>query len=224
MLTITEIKKTFHHYRLNKILSYLYINKFPSDDYFKSRSYYEIVLNQYIKADNYINIYSNKVDLSLLHTDINILPDLLGKNGKNIIRTKGNPEYVFKERDIVIFIYKTKINGISDRCKIHFYKNKVFLVNHNYQLINEKDKIYVIKAVKHKYLNTDNLNIDILNSKIIDNNNSMIFIDDFMGLKISYFSNIESEWFIDMSLEIEAKNESKNAKIRLREKHFVANI
>ena len=55
-------------------------------------------------------------------------------------------------------------------------------------------------------------------------NNNIIFIDDLMGLKISYFSDNESEWFIDMSLEIKANNELKNAEILLKEKHFFANI
>lgn|GEM_PF-5904229 len=77
MLTITEIKKTFHLNRLNKILSYLHINKFPSDNYFKSKAYYAIVLDQYIKGENYINIFSNKIDLSSLKTDINILPRII---------------------------------------------------------------------------------------------------------------------------------------------------
>lgn len=224
MSTITEVKKAFYHYRLFKIFSYLHIIEFSSENYFKSRAYYENILQQYIKADNYINIFLKKTDLRSLHTDIDILPYLLGKSIKNIIRIKGNPEYVFKEKDISIFVYKRKINGIKDRCKIHFYKNKVFFVNHNYPSINEKDKTYVIQAVEHKYLNANDFNIDIPNCKIIDNNNSMIFIDDLVGLKISYFSNQESEWFIGMSLEIKAKNELKNAKIRLREKHFVANI
>ena len=48
----------------------------------------------------------------------------------------------------------------------------------------------------------------------------MISIDDFMGLKVSYFSSKKSEWFIDMSLEVIKKNELENAKI----KRFNANI
>ncbi|WP_426672087.1 hypothetical protein ACPPVU_12730 [Mucilaginibacter sp. McL0603] len=206
------------------MFSFLNINKFPNKKYLKSRGYYENILEQYIELENYINIFSNKIDLRSLPTDINILPDLLGKNVKDIIRTKGNPEYAFQEKDISIFVYKRNINGLDNRSKIHFYKNKVFLVNHSYPSINEQEKIYVIKAVEHKYLNANNLNFDIRNCKIIDNNNSIIFIDDLMGLKISYFNNYESEWFTDMSSEIKANNELKSAEIRLKEKHFIDNI
>jgi len=206
------------------MFSFFNINKFPNKKYRQSRGYYENILEQYIELENYINIFSTKIDLRSLPTDINILPDLLGKNVKDIIRTKGNPEYAFQEKDISIFVYKRNINGLDNRCKIHFYKNKVFLVNQNYPSINEQEKIYVIKAVEHKYLNANNLNFDIRNYKIIDNNNSIIFIDDFMGLKISYFNNYESEWFIDMSSEIKANNELKNAEIGLKEQYFIANI
>src|SRR5271154_7219612 len=207
MLAITWKIKAFNYQRLYNMFSYLNINKFPNKKYLKSRGYYENILEQYIEVENYINIFSKKIVLRSLPTDINILPDLLGKNVKDIIRTKGNPEYAFHEKDISIFVYKRNINGIDNRCKIHFYKNKVFLVNQNYPSINEQQKIYVIKAVEHKYLNANNLDFDIRNYKIIDNNNSIIFIDDFMGLKISYFNNYEAEWFIDMSLEIKANNE-----------------
>jgi hypothetical protein len=224
MLAITEKKRTFIHQRLYKMFSYFNINRFPNKKYLKSRGYYENILEQYIEPENYINIFSNKIALRSLPTDIDILPDLLGKNVKDIIRLKGNPEYIFQEKDISIFIYKKNINGIDNRSKIHFYKNKVFLVNHTYPSITEQEKIYVIRAVGHKYLNTNNLNTDIRNYKIIDKNNNIIFIDDLMGLKISYFSDNESEWFIDMSLEIKANNELKNAEILLKEKHFFANI
>jgi len=50
--------------------------------------YYESILKQYIKAANYINIFPKKIDLNSLHTDIDILPDLLGKDVKFIIRKK----------------------------------------------------------------------------------------------------------------------------------------
>jgi len=54
----------------------------------KSMIYYESILKQYIKAANYINIFPKKIDLNSLHTDIDILPDLLGKDVKFIIRKK----------------------------------------------------------------------------------------------------------------------------------------
>jgi hypothetical protein len=206
------------------MFSYFNIDKFPHKKYLKSRGYYENILEQYIELENYMNIFSSKIVLRSLPTDINILPDLLGKNVKDIIRAKGNPKYALKEKDITIFVYKRSINGLDNRTKIHFYKNKVFLVNQNYPSISEQEKIYVIKAVEHKYLNANNLNFDIRNHKIIDNNNSILFIDGIMGLKISYFYNYESEWFIDMSAEIKANNELKNAEIKLKEQHFIANI
>jgi hypothetical protein len=224
MSTIIEMKKAFHHYGLFKILSYLNINQFSSKSYVRSWAYYENILQQYIKAANYLNIFSKKIDLKAIRTDIDILPHFLGKSYKNILRIKGNPEYFFKEKDICIFVYKRKINGLNDRCKIHFYKNKVFLVNHYYPSTKAKDKIYVIKSVGYKYLNSTDFNIDITNCKIIDNNNNMIFIDDIIGLKVSYISNKDSEWFKGMLLEIEATDEIKNAKIKSQEKRFIASI
>jgi len=119
--------------------------------------YYESILKQYIKAANYINIFPKKIDLNSLHTDIDILPDLLGKDVKFIIRKKWYPDYVFNEKNVSIYIYKRKINGINDRLKIHFYKNIVFFVNHNFTSINEKNKSYVIKAVQNKYVNNSKL-------------------------------------------------------------------
>ena len=107
------------------MFSYFNIDKFPHKKYLKSRGYYENILEQYIELENYMNIFSSKIVLRPLPTDINILPDLLGKNVKEIIRTKGNPKYALKEKDITIFVYKRSINGLDNRTKIHFYKNKV---------------------------------------------------------------------------------------------------
>jgi len=192
--------------------------------YFNKRSYYyNALLNQYVEVDKYISLYKDTDTLTALHTDIRIMPNLLGRNIQFVNLVYGKPLFFFTEKNITVFIYKWKLNNIKVRCEIHFYMDQVFFVNHNFQSQIGQERDFVIKSILKKYLAPADA-YDLTDKKIVDRNHNMLVVSELMGLKINYFSAKSSEWFKKMSSEIEAKIQVRKTLDQLNERRFLAHI
>lgn len=220
MITIALTKRFQYLFKIGQALSDLKKKTFLNAGYSKSSEYYTAVLNQYLNFGSYLNIFSKASNLNSIQTNIDIQSDILGADIKSIIGKNGKPDFVFSENKLTIYLYKWKFNGLKIRCEIHFYNNKAFLVNYNYNILSNTEKDYVIKTIAQKYLNQDTGNLNIQNSKIIDKNNNMLFINDLLDYKVTYFSNKESGWLLGLTNEINEKKKKEIVKTRLAEKRF----
>jgi hypothetical protein len=191
--------------------------------YDKRSYYYKILLSQYVKVDKYISMYKDTDALTSLHTDINIMPNLLGRNMRFVRMVHGKPWLLFTENNITVFIYKRKLNNIKVRYEIHLYMGQVFFVSHNYQSLVGQEKDFVVKSILKKYLDSTSI-YNLMDKKIMDTDHNMICISDIMGLKINYLGTKESEWYNKMSSDIEDEIEATNALNQLKEQQFIAHI
>jgi len=225
MLTV-PLRKNFYYYHSigSQVLSGFGKKIFSGDNYFGRRNYYKAILNQYSNFCSYTNIVNDTVNLNSIPGNIDIQPNILGADTKSVRAKYGKPVFVFNDNKITIFIYKWKFNKLKTRCEVHFYNKTAFLVSYNYSQLTNSQKNYVIKTVAHKYTGTDG-EIDIRNCKIIDKNNNMLGVSDFLeGLKVTYLLAKESGWYLDLTADINRKMEKLNTQIRLADQLFYKNI
>lgn len=221
MLLTASQKRFYDYFNRTQALSDLNKRIFSNNSYFGSRAYYRAVLNQYVNLNSYLSIYEYSTDLNSLPTYIDIQPNMLGVTTKNIISSHGNPTFVFNENKLTIFVYKWKVNGSKTRCEVHFYNDKAFLVNYNYNRLSFSEKEYILKTFSEKYLDQIVTDPDIRAFKIIDKNDNLFYINDWLeGFKINYLCSKKSDWYENMTADIEAKKDKVTAKIRLAEKRF----
>jgi hypothetical protein len=186
-----------------RIISVLGHAIFSSGKTKQRTAYFNASLAEYVNLNNYINLSFNADSLNSAYANIEISADTLGHDNKDIILQYGAPDFIFTDNKLKIFVYSRLLNKLKIRYEIHFYANKVFLLNQTYRHIDVEDKKYLIKSTLGKYLVKD---ANILHWKAIDSYNNITFITDYLlGLKISFLSNKESGWFAGMKSEIEAE-------------------
>ena len=223
MATITPPKNLNYYFRKGHILSD--IGKIFSASYYSNKAYYKDVLTQYINFSTYINIFNSTAEFGSIHTDVEIQPNILGATTKDVVAIHGKPNLIFTEQKLTIYVYKWKFNGFKTRCEIHLYNNKAFLVNYIHNQLDTVDKGYIVKALTCKYSSQQNGLVDLFNNKIVDQNNNVVFINDYaQGFKVTYLSNIESDWYEAMAAEVNAKKERQQAKVMSAEKSFLSKI
>jgi hypothetical protein len=146
-------------------------------------------MNVDVSLSSYIKLFLTSSDLISIPSTIEIEPKTLGCNIDNIILIYGEPDYIFNDNKLKIFVYSRRLNTLKIRYEIHFYNNKVFLVNNVYRQLSIEDKNYLIISTIGKYITQDLNTIGIFDSKITDDNNDSVFISNFLcGLKITYLS------------------------------------
>ncbi|MGZ3766493.1 MAG: hypothetical protein ACXVB0_14840 [Mucilaginibacter sp.] len=225
MGTIASPKDFYSYFKKGHFLSDLGKKIFSGNYYHGNTAYYKAVLSQYVNFTSYINIFNNTINLGSIHTEMDVQPDVLGAQAKDLVDRYGKPNFIFTEKDLAVFVYKWKFNGLKTRCEIHFYKNKAFLVNYIYNQLDKTEKDYIISTITRKYLSQYVNEVNLDSTKIVDNNNNVLFINDFlMGFKVTYLSNIESDWFEAMAGEVNTKRARIDAKIRFGEKSFFNRI
>lgn len=197
---------------------------FSGNNYFGRNAYYRAILYQYANFGSYLNIFNSSVNLRPIDTDIEIQPTIFGADTRAVLSKYGKPVFVLNESKLTIFVYKMKFNGMKTRCEIHFYNNTVFLINYHYSQLTATEKNCIIKTISDKYIN-QGMDDDIRNSKIIDRNNNILYINDILeGINITYLGNKESVWHRDLITEIDARKEKQNNKIKLEKKLFYNSI
>ena len=198
---------------------------FSSNFYYSTTAYYKAILSQYVNFAHYIDIYKETISLGSIQTQIDIQPDILGANARRVMAKHGKPDFIFNENDLSVFVYKWKFNGMKTRCEVHLYKQKAFMVNYIYNQLDKSEREYVMGTICNKYLDKYVNEIDFAGTKISDRNHNVLFVGDYMlGLKVTYMSNCESDWFEGMMAEVNMKTARNEARIRIGEKRFYKSI
>ena len=193
----------YYYLKGRKVISDLNDTLFSSNKTKERNAYFKASLTEYFNLDSYIRLLYKTAELNPVYTNVDIEPDTLGCDNKDVLLKYGKPDFIFNNNKLKIFVYGRMLNKLKIRYEIHFYDNKVFLLSQTYRHINSEDKNYLITSTIAKYSVRD---VNILNCKITDNNNNVALISDYLhGLRISYLSNRESGWFAGMTREIDAK-------------------
>jgi hypothetical protein len=193
--------------------------------YYSNTNYYKAILGQYVNFSSYIGIYNNSLKLNTVHTESDVQPSVLGCEAKAVVNRFGKPDFVFNENNLSVFVYKWKLNGIRTRCEVHLYKHKAFLVNYIYNNLEKSQRDYIGDSITAKYLSQYTSGVDLMTTKISDKNSNILFMDNFlMGLKVTYLSNCESDWFEAMGNFAEEKKAKHEEKMRINEKRFFNRI
>jgi hypothetical protein len=225
MGTIAYPRNVYSYIKKGHIISNFTKKIFSTSTYYSNTSYYKAVLGQYVNFGNYISIYKGTINLRSIQTDTDVQPGILGADARHVIAMHGKPEFIFSEKDLSIYVYKWKLNGLKTRCEVHMHKNKAFMVNYIYNQLDVSERDYVIKSITKKYLDQYQHEVDLLNSKISDKNNNVLFVDDFLvGLKVSYLSNCESDWYETMMAYVNDKASRDAVRARISEKRFFNKI
>lgn len=192
--------------------------------YLDKRSYYHSVLsNQYIEVDKYVSLCKDTDNLAPVYSEVNILPDLLGRDIEFVKMVYGKPLFSLTEKNITIFIYKRKLSDIKVRYEIHSYMDRVFFVCHNYQTLIKQERDFVIRSILKKYL--DSADVDgLTDKKIVDKSHNMLIVNELMGLKINYLCTKNSEWFSKMLAEIKDRIQALETRSQIKERRFLARI
>ena len=207
---------------LSPVLS---LYKSSTAKHFNSDSYYNSIIGLPYKIENYIRLSRRIIDLSPLFTNTTIQPNLLGRDVKEIFKIKGLPAYIFKNKNISIYVFRLKLNGINTRITVNFYKNESFLVNFHYPSITPDEKKFIINSVSKKYLNEPAFDGNKNEFKIVDGNNNIIFMNDVLnGLEISYLTNQQNEWYAGIVKEVNEDRQKQILKNKTREEYFYASI
>jgi hypothetical protein len=221
MLADLTTKKHFFYDKIINLFYNLRIYRYSVADKTKTNVYYEYNLDQSFTPDYYINFLNLTTGLKAVITQVSIQPNILDLDTAEIIKRHGKPGFVFKENDITVFIYKWDFNGLKNRCKVHFYKNKAFLVNHDYPSISADDKQFLKNTFLQKYLKNEGQAIDVLKCKIADGSGNIAFFNQvLLGLHVSYLSNTASAWFTGMTYDIEQKKNLQHKKEELTRRKF----
>ena len=225
MGTIASPRNFYYFLKKGHLLADFSKKIFSANYYHSNSSYYKAVLSQYVNFSSYINIYTNTINLSSIHTEVCIQSDVLGAETKDLIAQYGKPSFIFTEKNLSVLVYKWKFNGLKTRCEIHLYNNKTFLVNYIYNQLDATEKEYIVSTIARKYLSKYVNEIDLVRSKITDKNSNVLFINDFlMGFKVTYMSNSEGDWFEAMLTEINNKQARQNARLKFGERNFYNRI
>jgi hypothetical protein len=225
MGTLATNRGLYHYFRKVHIISDLSKRVLTGGLYYSNTNYYKAVLGQYVNFNSYIGIYNNSLKLNTVHTEADVQPSVLGGETKDVINRFGKPDFVFNESNLSVFVYKWKINGIRTRCEVHLYKNKAFLVNYIYNHLEKSQRDYIGNSITAKYLSQYTSEVDLMTTKISDRNSNILFMDNFlMGLKVTYLSNCESDWFEAMGNFAEARKARHEEKMRISEKRFFNRI
>jgi hypothetical protein len=221
MATIASPRNLSYYLKKGYMLSDLTKKIFSGTYYHGNSAYYKSVLSQYSNFSNYIGIFTESIKLSTIHTAADIQSGILGCNTRAVINRYGKPDFIFTEKDLSIYVYKWKFNGLKTRCEIHIYNDKTFLVNYVYNQLAKSERDYIVKTITAKYLDKYVNEIDLTRSKISDKNNNLLMIDDYlMGLKVTYISTSESDWYERMISEISQKKARQDEKIKIGDRRL----
>ncbi|HTI59081.1 hypothetical protein [Mucilaginibacter sp.] len=221
MATIASPRNFSYYLRKGYLLSDLTKKIFSGNYYHSNTSYYKTLLSQYTNFSNYTEIFAGSTKLSTIHTCINIQQGILGANARAVTGKYGKPDFIFTEKSLSIYVYKWRFNGLKTRCEVHLYNDKVFLVNYVYNQLAKHERDYIVDTIAGKYLEKCSNRVDLMHSKISDNNNNVLMVDDFlMGLKITYLSTSESDWYERMISEINEKKARYELKIKTGERRL----
>jgi hypothetical protein len=225
MGTIAYPRNIYSYFKKGHIISDFTKKVFSVSNYHGNSSYYKAVLGQYVNCASYIDIFKGTIKMRSIQTDVNIQPDVLGADARNVIAKHGKPDFIFTEKELSIYVYKWKFNGLKTRCEVHLHNNKAFLVNYIYNQLDISERDYVIKSINNKYLDQYTHELDLVNSKISDKNSNVLFIDEYLlGLKVTYLSNCESDWFEAMMAEVNSRRAIQDARIKVGERRFLNKI
>ncbi len=225
MGTTTYPRNIYSYIRKGHIISNITRKIFSTANYYGNTSYYKAVLGQYVNHASYLDIYKGTINLRTLQTNVRVQPGVLGADARHVIAMHGKPEFVFSEKDLSIFVYKWKFNGLKTRCEVHLHKNKAFLVNYIYNHLDTTERDYIFKSINQKYLGQYQHEVDLVNGKISDANNNVLFIDDYLlGLKITYLSNCESDWYEAMTAEVNDRQARHDDRVNIHERRFFNKI
>lgn len=207
-------KSLYYYFKASQLLSGLGKTIFERVQIRERNAYLNYSLLHYTKLSTYIELLQSSIKLIPIHTNISIQGDVLGGNAENTLTRYGKPDFILYENELKIFLYARQFNDLKIRYEIHFYNDKIFSVRYIYRLLDAEDKNYIIKMIAAKYLCRQVDEMSIYNSKIIDKNNDIIFFEEFAaGLSITYLGNQQSDWFRDMTNEINTKNTLKIVKL-----------
>ncbi len=225
MGTLAAQKNIYYYLKKSNIFSEIKRKMLFGSYYTSNSAYYKAVLSQYANFSSYIGIFTESMKLRTVHTNSEIQKGVLGRSAKCVIARHGNPDFVFTEKKLSIFVYKWKFNGLKTRCEVHLYNNQAFLINYIYNQLDRSERSYVIDSITRKYLGEYVNELDLNSSKISDNNNNLILVDDFlMGLKISYLCSSESDWYEAIISEMNERKDKYEEHIKTSERRFLDKI
>ncbi len=183
-----------------------------------SKEYYEGLLDKYKDVSSYSNLLNcfGKKQGILTNEDISISKKCaFGTiNTEYIIKKFGKPNYKIRQNDhllnIDIFLYRIFIGNHKTKFELHFFKDNLFFYNYIFSYLSEEEKSEVIKILEKKYLNGNKFNY--LEEYIVDDNQSVIIIDDKIDFVINYICYKNSGLFNNLPkiikmLEDEKRNE-----------------
>jgi hypothetical protein len=160
-----------------------------------------------------------------VHTEVPIQANILGMEARVVTGKYGRPDFVFNEKFLSVYVYKWKMNGIRTRCEVHFYKNKSFFVNYIYNQLDKRQVEYITNSVMSKYMGNYIGEIDLMTTKMSDRNHNVLFMDNFLtGLKLSYMSNCENDWYEAMADFVNERKARQETKAHIEEKRFFNRI
>jgi hypothetical protein len=225
MGTFAPYRSLHYYFKRAYVISDFSRKMFVGGLYYSNANYYKAVLGQYVNFKSYINIYKGSLDRRSIHTDIDIQSDILGADSKDILARYGKPEFIFHEKALSVFVYKWRLNGLRTRCEVHFYKHKAFLMNYIYNQLSRNEVEYISNSFVTKYLDQQVSEVDLMTAKISDKNNNILFMDNFLvGMKVTYMSNCESDWFEAMGTYVDEITAKREEKARVNERRFFNRI
>jgi hypothetical protein len=225
MGTLATPRSLYSYFKKVHVISDLGKRILSGSLYYSNTNYYKAVLGQYVNYNSYINIYNRSQKLGSVHTDVPIQTNILGAEARAVIAKHGKPDFVFTEKTLSVYVYKWKLNGIRTRCEVHLFKNKAFLVNYIYNQLEKRQKEFISDSIMSKYLSMYTSQVDLMSTKISDRNSSTLFMDNFlMGLKITYMSSCECDWYEAMADFVNDRKAKQEEKMRIGEKRFFNRI
>lgn len=225
MATLASSRSLYDYLIKGHIISDLSKKIWSGATYYSNTNYYKAVLSQYVNFNSYIGVYNKMLQLGSVHTEVPIQSSILGMEARAVTGRYGKPDFVFSEKTLSVYVYKWKLNGIRTRCEVHFYKNKSFLVNYIYNQLDKRQAEYVSGSVMSKYISQYVGEIDLMATKISDRDNNVLFMDSFlMGLKISYMSSCENDWYEAMADFVNERKAKQEAKAEIASRRFFNRI
>jgi hypothetical protein len=225
MGTLASPRNLYYYFKKGNIISDFSKRILSGNFYYSNTNYYRAVLSQYVNFASYVHIFNGTGQLNTIHTDKNIQPDILGADARCVILKHGKPDFIFTDKSLSVYVYKWKFNGLKTRCEVHLYKNKAFLVNYIYNQLEKDEREYILNTVANKYLDKYLTKVNLDKSKISDKNNNVLFVSDFLtGLKISYLSNCESDWYEEMASFVNTRQTKHAERIKHGERRFFNKI
>ena len=225
MATLASPRSLYDYLRKGHIISELGRRIWSGATYYSNTNYYKAVLSQYVNFNSYISIYNKTIQLGTIHTEVAIQSNILGMEARTVTGKYGRPDFVFTEGSLSVYVYKWKLNGIRTRCEVHFYKNRSFLVNYIYNQLDSRKMEYITDSIMNKYMSGYIGEIDLMSAKLSDRNHNVLFVENFLvGLKISYMSSCENDWYEAMADFVDLRKARQQAKAEISERRFFNRI